>query len=62
MLTRADQFESADSWKANPSKKSIYIQPCSYDNPYQMFYMDFDKNNVTHDSHRHPHFHKNHMT
>lgn len=58
-LTRADQFESINSWNENPSKKNVYIpEPCSYDNPYQMFYMEFNKGNLSSDGHRHPHFHK----
>lgn len=57
-LTRADQFESANTWNQAPSEKKVYIpEPCSYDNPYQMFYMEFTKGNVTNDGHSHPHFH-----
>lgn len=62
-LTRADKFKSANTWNATPSKKSVYIpEPCSYDNPYQMFYMDFEKGKITTDEHEHPHFHKGNQT
>lgn len=59
-LTRAHEFENAPSWNASKRKRGVYIpEPCSYDNKYQMFYMEFDKDILRSDGHEHPHYHNN---
>ena len=59
-LTRANDFEIANTWNAQKTKSKVYVpEPCSYDNKYQMFYMEFDKSNMTTDGHVHPHYHDN---
>lgn len=59
-LTRANEFENAPSWNASKKKTNVYTpEPCSYDNKYQMFYMEFDKDILRSDGHEHPHYHNN---
>lgn len=61
-LTRSHEFENSSYYNATPSKKEVYKpEPCSYDNNYQMFFMEFDNKNMTTSGHNHPHFHKENL-